>query len=731
TDNDGNMDSQPVVVSVKLDYVEPTIANISVSPSGTINCANTFTLNANTNDTDIKTLMFQYYDPAGGWVTIDAATANRYIMAVSTNITPNTVGLTDVSYTCVAPNITKATSLQVRAVAVDRANNSNSDASHAPVLTVTFDDTTPPVATANIDNAGNVYAETGEANIKSILFQYRIAGSTLPWIDLGTSVAPLATYGNTGDRWQSGTTLANLPAGTYDIRAVATDMFNNVNINKAPTLTTLIQVNTAGSRAYSLKKSQQISVGISDVQFDVAGGVVLTLQVQSAANLACAPVVNLLVTDGAAQTITKTVTLSGSGTTFTGTVALENFAQAGAGTARITVYGDTDSGAVYGETAGLVMSAAGTAPTATAADNMARVTAWSSALSKNASILIGPRISSGVPQAQSGLLTSIGRCYDFRLSDGTKQFPPNITATLRMDYSDADIITGVDESKLGVAWWDETNQKWSAEGISNVNLDRTANQVTFNTSHFSAFTLMTINSVPTITFESPKSGGYASQDPLISVKMDDSFSAIANPRIEIDGIDQTNVLTSFAASDGIDNNSNGLIDEKGDVLGGNFNPNANEQAFNTLSNTSGRFIIRAPLKLSPGEHTLTVTAMNVQGQSATQSIKFNVSGRLDFVSDPYNYPNPFNPKKITAKIVSNLSKEANVKVTIYDFSGQKVAEFSKYLYGQSGPINEIEWNGYEETTKKYLADGVYFASIEATSGSETIKKFLKIAITSK
>jgi hypothetical protein len=237
---------------------------------------------------------------------------------------------------------------------------------------------------------------------------------------------------------------------------------------------------------------------------------------------------------------------------------------------------------------------------------------------------------------------------------------------------------------------------------------------------------MQIDTVPTITFESPKKEGYADEDPIISVKAEDGFSSIASMKIIIDGIDQTWNLIGVGAHDGIDNNGNGLVDEQDTA---NF---VSETVFNTLSATSARFLVRAPLRLATGKHKLEVIATNAQSKSTTQSIEFTVSDNLNFVDEPYCYPNPFNPRTTTIKIVPNVTKASDVKVTIYDFAGNKVASLQKWITGSgTGPLNVIEWNGYEDRTNKYLADGVYFAEIEATSDTEVVKKFIKILISSK
>jgi len=501
-----------------------------------------------------------------------------------------------------------------------------------------------------------------------------------------------------------------------------------VDVARAPVITVLVQADLTGSKIYTMKKSQQISIGISDVQFDNVGGVTITMQVKSASALASAPVASILVTG--INTITKPITFTGSGTTYTGSVTLENFIQNGGANASITVFGETASGTVYGEYTSLVMSGPAQNPTCASNDGMAVLNSWNSAtaLASQASLLLSPKINPDVPSTQAGILTTIGRCYDFRLNDGTKQFQPGITANLTLSYSDADIPTGIDESTLGLAYWDETNSKWSAEGIVGIVFDRTANTVTGNVTHFSAYAILAINAVPVITVESPKASGYADEDPLISVKMEDAFSGIAVPKVEIDGQDITATIIAVAASDGIDNNGNGLTDEQG---GNVVNTADDESAFNLLTAVSARLVSRPPIKLAKGEHTIRITALNAQAKSSVAVVKFNVGNRLDFAEDPLNYPNPFNPRRSTTRIVSNITTEADVTVKIFDFAGNKVATLNKHIYGQTGPINEIEWNGYEETTNKYLADGVYFASIEAKNGTESVKKFLKIAVTSK
>ncbi len=180
TDNDTNIDANPTVISVIYDGTEPTITTFT-TPSGTIDCARPFTLYAKTNATDVSKIVFQYYDPISGWVIIDMTTAGRFILLTSSN-TPSAVGLSEQTITVTAPNVTQATSLQVRAFTIDKAGNRNTDTAHAPVSTISLNDTAVPIAIICSAAGGEVSAETSEANVKSVLFQYRSSGSSI-WMD--------------------------------------------------------------------------------------------------------------------------------------------------------------------------------------------------------------------------------------------------------------------------------------------------------------------------------------------------------------------------------------------------------------------------------------------------------------------------------------------------------------------------------------------------------------------
>ena len=729
TDNDNNIDPDPQVLPIIIDFTPPKVSEVSVSPTGIIDCSQPFSIYAKTDDADVKSMVLQYLDPSNNnWVTIDETTPNRLVALIKTNLTPNNVGLQQAQWDCIAHGITQATTLKFRVVPTDLAGNFSYKPEYSKQIDISFNDTSVPIASVYNLNSVDVYAQTADANIKNVLFQYRVVGDTNPWVNLGIQTAASSTYGNIGKIWRSPTNLTNLPAGTYQLRAIATDMFNNSDAEKAPVITVVIEVSATGHKTYYSQKSKDISLGIKDAVFDT-NTISLTYEVVSEEELRSAPKLRFLVYDGF-STITKVVSTEGSGNTYTGSIKLENYlgATTDAGKIWVSVEAETVSGTTVSEVIPVSISQSSSSPSISN-HNYVQVSYSGTPLSIPSSLLISKKVQPSVPQSQSSLLKPSGICYEILLSNNIKVLPQGSKLYIVMRYSDADIL-GLNENKLGIAYWDEEKQMWTAEGITDVSVNTTYNYIRFYTNHLSAFAIMEIDSVPEIDIESPKENSSSSVNPLISVKATDKFSGIAEIKIDINGVDYTDMIITNAASDGIDNNFDGRIDEKGGL---DYELYDDEQAFNILSPTSARLVSRLLLNLKPGQHTLTVSARNQQGQTTTKTIRFYATNKLEFAKEPFNYPNPFNPRKTITKIVPNLTKDAEVTVNIYDFAGDKVATLGpKMVYSSgTGPTNIFEWNGTEDKTKKYLADGVYFAEISATDGTQSVRKFIKIAITSK
>ncbi|MFA5859661.1 MAG: Ig-like domain repeat protein [Elusimicrobiota bacterium] len=724
-DNENNVEVNPAVVTVLYDAVEPSVSQF-IAPTGTIDCSQTYSLTGKTNDSDVVRMFFQYKEPSTNtWTPVDI-TATRLVRLVNSSLTPNTFSAPEVAIVVTSPNTTQASSMEVRAVVYDRAGNRNTDAAHAPVAVLSLNDTISPVAVLSY-YTGAIQAECGDANIKSVAFQYKLNGSTNPWVTLWIdSVADGTWTGLVGSIWSSGLSLAILPNGLYDIRAIATDMFNNSNPASAPVSSILAETSATGSRVYTTKKSQVMTVGVKSITSTNSGGCKIDLEVKTTVALAAAPTASFLFKDNA-NSQSKAVTLTDAGNNvFTGTLELDSIsATAGfAANVRIAVFGITQSGEAIGENASIGVSVNNSnSPTVTLIDNTFTITVNAS-MPRNVTIVAGPAVTNPVPTAQAAMLTPIqGRTYSAFVTDNNQ--PVTNTGTqfqCTINYSDADIPQGVSEEDLGIVFWDEVSNKWSATGINTVKTNKYTNSVSFNSTHLSKFALMAIKAVPEITFISPVSNGYSDEDPVINVMAVDPLSGISSFRIIVDGTDITAVLIARSASDGIDNDGNGLIDETPMIQG--FTP---EAPFTLLSETGTRFLARAALKLSPGTHTLEVIAFNQQARSSSQKITFTVTNQLDILS-VYNYPNPFNPSKENTTVKMVLTNDAKVTVKVYDFAGKLVSTIMKNetVYANSGAT--FSWGGTSDITGKYLANDAYFMKIEATDGAKTVVKTLKLAV---
>jgi hypothetical protein len=119
--------------------------------------------------------------------------------------------------------------------------------------------------------------------------------------------------------------------------------------------------------------------------------------------------------------------------------------------------------------------------------------------------------------------------------------------------------------------------------------------------------------------------------------------------------------------------------------------------------------------LSPGNHTLTVTAWDTYNNFSTQTIDFVVSDKNNIIiSSIYNVPNPFQTKT-TFWINHNKPRELlEANVVIHDISGKKVWAHTQTLYSGDSGSSEITWDG-----KSYngvdLNKGVYLCTISLKS----------------
>ena len=119
--------------------------------------------------------------------------------------------------------------------------------------------------------------------------------------------------------------------------------------------------------------------------------------------------------------------------------------------------------------------------------------------------------------------------------------------------------------------------------------------------------------------------------------------------------------------------------------------------------------------LSPGPHTISVTAWDTYNNPSTQSIDFIVSSSNSVViNNIYNTPNPFKTKT-TFFIYHNKPREPiEAVVVINDMNGKTVWKHRKKLYSGSSTNSELFWNGH--TNDGTLVNkGLYLCTITLNS----------------
>ena len=93
-----------------------------------------------------------------------------------------------------------------------------------------------------------------------------------------------------------------------------------------------------------------------------------------------------------------------------------------------------------------------------------------------------------------------------------------------------------------------------------------------------------------------------------------------------------------------------------------------------------------------------------------------------------NYPNPFDSRREETTISYQLAQDLSVRVKIYDLFGYKVKEFT-FSPGEEGGragINELKWNGTDETGSK-VSMGGYVCQV-IVEGDQPVRSIRKIGV---
>jgi hypothetical protein len=201
------------------------------------------------------------------------------------------------------------------------------------------------------------------------------------------------------------------------------------------------------------------------------------------------------------------------------------------------------------------------------------------------------------------------------------------------------------------------------------------------------------------------------QGPLIEIFLDDES-------FESGDMTGTNpiLMARFSDENGI-NTSGGLGHELLAVLDGmTQNPIVLNNFYRTnLGDYQSGYLNYLLNNLSPGPHTLSLTAWDTHNNPSTQSIDFVVSSENNILINAiYNVPNPFETQT-TFWVSHNKPRELiQANIIVHDINGKKVWEENRTLYSGTNTNSEIVWNG-KSNDGTLVNNGVYLCTITLNS----------------
>ena len=160
-------------------------------------------------------------------------------------------------------------------------------------------------------------------------------------------------------------------------------------------------------------------------------------------------------------------------------------------------------------------------------------------------------------------------------------------------------------------------------------------------------------------------------------------------------------------------------------LGRDIIMSSNLQAYNSLVlndrfepalNDFRRGRITIPVaELEPGTYEFKLKVWDTQNNASEAELWFIVDEDL-FLSQVYNYPNPFADE--TRITLTHVGEDADfdVNIEIYDIMGRKVQELQKRVSSTNGVIEPIVWNGCNANGSPLLS-GVYIYRLTLTDGN--------------
>ncbi|MBW8361376.1 MAG: type IX secretion system sortase PorU [Kaistella sp.] len=129
--------------------------------------------------------------------------------------------------------------------------------------------------------------------------------------------------------------------------------------------------------------------------------------------------------------------------------------------------------------------------------------------------------------------------------------------------------------------------------------------------------------------------------------------------------------------------------------------------------------------LTPGEHILTFKVWDINNNSTTETLKFDVKDETNqslIINRPLNWPNPFT-NKTYVQFEHNCDDILDVNVQIYTITGKLVRTLTQtvvsepFLQGFRTPRQAIEWDGNDDFGDA-VAKGTYIFKIFAKSQNQ-------------
>lgn len=144
--------------------------------------------------------------------------------------------------------------------------------------------------------------------------------------------------------------------------------------------------------------------------------------------------------------------------------------------------------------------------------------------------------------------------------------------------------------------------------------------------------------------------------------------------------------------------------------------------------TSGT--INYPLgSLSPGTHTIVLKAWDINNNSSSASITFEVKDPNHFViNNLQNYPNPFSTGTNFTFEHNLLNEEMEITISIYSLTGELIQQLTETLYADGYKTPPIYWDGTSQGGQN-VGRGMYvYKIIVKTSKGAISEKYNRLII---